>query len=161
MTAGKLRPRDGREMCLKFFFACEFSKYHQSNLSGSNTNDESSNEVIFEMSRKLEAFKNAFKASNEVWDFVKKVTLVFIENSVSIDEQLTSQLKNWKLERLSYTDKNILRIALCEILHLDLNPKIAINEALELSKIYSSSDSFSFINGVLDSIVQEKGLKDD
>lgn|GEM_PF-842082 len=157
MTAGKLRPRDGREMCLKFFFACEFSKYHHSGLSDSSSSDE----IIFEMSRKLEAFKNAFKASNEVWDFVKKVTLVFIENSVPIDSQLTSQLKNWKLERLSYTDKNILRIALCEILHLDLNPKIAINEALELSKIYSSSDSFSFINGVLDSIVQEKGLKDD
>jgi len=150
----KLKPRQGREMCLKFLFATEFKKFEQES--------KNEDEVIHpELLVQLRAFKTAFKASDEVWDFVKKIIVVLTENHQHVDEQIESQLQNWKLDRLSYTDKNILRIALCEIFYQELNPKIAINEALELSKLYSSSDAKSFINGILDSIVSEKGLKDD
>ena len=112
-----------------------------------------------ELLEQLEVFKTAFRASPEVWVFVRNVVSSLAQNHQSIDELLKSQLKSWKLDRLSYTDKNILRIALCEILYLGLNPKIAINEAIELSKVYSSLNSASFINGILDAILDEKGLK--
>ena len=147
---GKMRPRDGREMCLKFLFASEFKKYEQSSDSSSNTP---------ELLQQLDVFKTTFKSSSEVWVFVKKVVTSLVENQQEVDQMLQSQLKNWKFDRLSHTDKNILRMALCETLYLDLNPKIAINEAIELSKIYSNSDSSAFINGILDSILEEKGLK--
>jgi N utilization substance protein B len=147
-----MRPREGREMSLKFLFASEFNQY-------TLTSDDSDSSQAPELLSQLAAFKQAFKASEEVWAFVKKVVSALAQNHQEIDSILESQLKNWKLDRLSYTDKNILRIALCEILYLDLNPKIAINEALELGKIYSNSDSASFINGILDSILEEKGLK--
>ena len=114
-----------------------------------------------ELLQQLDAFKNVFKASQEVWIFVRNIVSALVQNHQAVDEILQSQLKNWKLERLSYTDKNILRIALCEILYLELNPKIAINEAIELSKVYSNLDSASFINGILDAVIKEKGLNHD
>ena len=147
-----MRPRDGREMSLKFLFASEFKKFELSDEAEEAT-------AAPELLEQLNAFKTAFKASPEVWNFVRTIVTTLVENHENIDSLLQNQLQNWKLDRLSYTDKNILRVALCEILYLDLNPKIAINEAIELSKIYSNADSASFINGILDSILEEKGLK--
>jgi len=142
-------------MCLKFLFASEFKKYEMiANADGVVATPP-------ELLQQLDAFKNVFKASQEVWIFVRNIVSALVQNHQAVDEILQSQLKNWKLERLSYTDKNILRIALCEILYLELNPKIAINEAIELSKVYSNLDSASFINGILDAVIKEKGLNHD
>lgn len=138
-----MRPRDGREMTLKFLFSSEFKS---TDLNQSNTH---------ELLNKLTLFKKSFKASDEVWDFVFKIIKNFESNSEEIDSKIKDQLQNWKIERLSFTDKNILRLAVTEMLFLDLNPKIAINEAVELSKKYSNLESGSFINGVLDCIAKD------
>ena len=64
-------------------------------------------------------------------------------------------MKDWKLERLSKMDRQILRISAYEILHSDIPYKVSINEAVELSKKYSEKDeSYKFINGVLKGIVE-------
>ena len=71
-----------------------------------------------------------------------------------IDASIENNLKDWKLERLSKMDRQILRIATYEILFSDIPYKVSINEAVELSKIYSEKDeSYKFINGVLKGIV--------
>ena len=72
-----------------------------------------------------------------------------------IDEIISNNLKDWKLERLSKMDRQILRISTYEILFTDIPYKVSINEAVELSKKYSEKDeSYKFINGVLKGIVE-------
>ena len=72
---------------------------------------------------------------------------------VEIDEAIRAHSKNFEFHRLSAVDRNVLRIACHEILFCpDTPPAVAINEAIEIAKKYSTSDSGKFVNGVLDSI---------
>ena len=77
-----------------------------------------------------------------------------------LDNQLETVLKDWQLRRLAKIDQDILRIAVAEILLLNIPEKVAINEAVELAKRYSDDDGYRFINGVLrrfvDHIKEEK-----
>ena len=76
-----------------------------------------------------------------------------------IDFLLKKYSQNWKLERMALMDLTILRLAVYEIMFSEKkeSPKIFINEAIELSKIYGSSDSPKFINGILDAIAKKEG----
>lgn len=73
----------------------------------------------------------------------------------SIDEKLEATTVNWRLERMAPTDRNVMRIAAWEILYSDTPPRVAINEAIELSKRYGDENSSRFVNGVLDKLMQE------
>ena len=90
-----------------------------------------------------------------------KILLIGIqEQRIEIDNQLQTLSKNWKLERMSLVDKNILRLAAFEILFTKDTPnKVVINEAIELAKQYSSQDSFQFINGILDRLNNKEQRK--
>jgi len=66
-----------------------------------------------------------------------------------IDEQLTKGLVDWQVNRLARIDRDILRIAVAEIMYLGIPVKVAINEAVELAKRYSGDEGHRFINGVL------------
>jgi N utilization substance protein B len=66
-----------------------------------------------------------------------------------IDEMISSALVNWQIDRLAQVDKDILRIATAEMMFMSGASKIAIDEAVELAKRYSSEDGYKFINGVL------------
>jgi transcription antitermination factor NusB len=73
-----------------------------------------------------------------------------------IDEILTKVARNWDLKRMATIDRNILRMALFEILYCeDIPPKVSINEAIELGKRFSTANSGSFINGILDRVKNE------
>ncbi len=83
--------------------------------------------------------------------------------SQQIEQYLNDALIDWQLRRLIKVDQDILRIALAEILYLEIDKKIAINEAIELAKRYSDEDGYRFINGVLrrvtDKLKQEEAVK--
>ena len=80
-------------------------------------------------------------------------------NLPDIDEVLTKAAQNWQINRMAIVDRNILRMAVYEMLNLDEIPaKVSINEAIELGKRYSTQQSGSFINGILDRIRREKKL---
>ena len=66
-----------------------------------------------------------------------------------IEQELTGALVDWQLHRLPRIDRDILQIAVAEMLYLDLPQKVAINEAIELAKRYSDDEGYRFINGVL------------
>ncbi len=67
-----------------------------------------------------------------------------------LDQIISEKAINWRISRLAVVDKNILRIAIYEILFLDNIPKaVSINEAVELAKSFGSEKSYSFINGIL------------
>ena len=78
-----------------------------------------------------------------------------IENKESIDEELKKVAKHWSLDRMAVVDRNILRFSAYELLYRDDIPsKVTINEAIEMAKKYSTLDSGSFINGILDRIAK-------
>ena len=84
-------------------------------------------------------------------DYIKEILVKVEENKVIIDSKIEESLNNWKLERISKVNLSILRLAIGEMLYIeDVPEKVAINEAIEMTKKYSDDKSVSFINGVLD-----------
>ena len=76
-----------------------------------------------------------------------------------IDDLLRKAATNWELQRMARVDRNALRIGCYELLHAeDIPMKVAINEAIELSKRFSTESSGAFVNGILDRIRKEQGL---
>ncbi len=90
--------------------------------------------------------------------FAKRLVMGVWENREALDRIIRDASRNWRLERMSKVDRNILRIGAFEVVYLkDVPSKVSIDEAVELGKIYGAVDSASFINGVLDNIYN--GLK--
>ncbi len=70
----------------------------------------------------------------------------------AIDERITKHAEHWKLPRMPAVDRNILRLAVYEMLRTETPPAVAIDEALELARRFSGEESVHFVNGVLDAI---------
>ena len=85
--------------------------------------------------------------------YIKKALIGIENNKEAIDEAISSNLQNWKIDRISKVNLTILRLAAYEILFDEEVPRsVAINEALEITRKYSDEKSVSFVNGVLDKI---------
>lgn len=79
-----------------------------------------------------------------------------IQHRDAIDGRIKSHAKNWDLHRIAAVDRNILRLAIYEMLHReDIPPVVSINEAVDIAKKFSTSDSGKFVNGILDKIKGE------
>lgn len=101
----------------------------------------------------LEAALSQKELSQENSDFVRYLTQNVIEQQAQIDAYIKEYAPAWPLEQLSIIDRNILRLAVFEVLIDDKTPvKVAINEAVELAKKFGSNSSSKFINGVLSSV---------
>ena len=73
-----------------------------------------------------------------------------------IDAEIVKHAKNWSLQRIAAVDRNILRLAIFEMLHReDIPPIVSINEAVDIAKKFSTNDSGKFVNGILDKIKDE------
>jgi N utilization substance protein B len=91
-------------------------------------------------------------------DFAKGLVGKAAEHAAKIDELIASSSKNWRLERMSRVDRNILRLGTCELLAArDVPVKVVINEAVELAKRFGTAESSAFVNGVLDRIAGAVG----
>ena len=92
----------------------------------------------------------------DVKKYVLQICKVFKENKQEIDDYINKFAFGWDIERIFKIDKDILRIAIAEIIYIkDAPHKVVIDEALELAKKYSTDDSPSFINGILARIVEK------
>jgi transcription antitermination protein NusB len=79
-----------------------------------------------------------------------------IEHRDAVDEQIRKYAKNWELHRIAAVDRNILRLAIYEMLHRDdIPPVVSINEAVDIAKKFSTQDSGKFVNGILDKVKSE------
>jgi N utilization substance protein B len=90
--------------------------------------------------------------------FVEELFNSTIEFSDDLDKQIEDNLDNWTVDRLNVIDRLIMQMSLCEMIHLksyDISHKVTISSAIENAKKFSSEDSTSFVNGVLDSIYKE------
>jgi N utilization substance protein B len=89
-------------------------------------------------------------------EFIKRVVLGVMEHRQEIDHLIEERSENWRLDRMTVIDRNILRIAIFELLYCsDIPPKVTLNEAIDLGKRYGSEESGSFINGILDRVQNE------
>jgi transcription antitermination protein NusB len=89
-------------------------------------------------------------------EFVKLLLTQTVEHQEELDNYVQNQAKNWDINRLASTDRLLLRMAVCELLYFpDISPKVTINEALEISKSFSTENSSRFINGILDGVLKE------
>jgi len=96
---------------------------------------------------------------NEVKDYAIAIAEFFQKNHKEVDELIQKYAKNWNLERLVKMDRDILRIAIVELLYVkDAPMKVVVDEALELAKKYSTDDSSAFINGILAKVIVDYGL---
>ncbi|MCL6581206.1 MAG: transcription antitermination factor NusB [Firmicutes bacterium] len=94
----------------------------------------------------------------DVRQFAQELLTGTIAHLPEIDARLCSYAREWSLERMANVDRNILRLALYEMLYMDDVPvSVSINEAVELAKTYSTPDSGRFINGILGRIAVELG----
>jgi len=79
-----------------------------------------------------------------------------IEHRDAIDEHIKKVAKNWDLHRIAAVDRNILRLAIYEMLYReDIPPVVSINEAVDIAKKFSTQDSGKFVNGILDKVKSE------
>jgi len=96
-------------------------------------------------------------SSEELKDFSAQLFKGTVEHSQEIDKKISLYAANWQLERMAFVDRNIMRLGCFELLFReDIPPKVAINEAVELAKKYSGSESGKFVNAILDKIKIEK-----
>lgn len=102
---------------------------------------------------------SALEENSETKTYIKKLTKEYAEHHEEIDEEIKRHALGWDFNRLVKTDKDILRIAIAELLFVKEAPlKVVVDEAVELAKRYSTEDSASFINAILAKVIKEHEL---
>jgi len=90
--------------------------------------------------------------------FARDLVAAASTRAAEIDQLITTSSRNWRLERMSRVDRNILRLGACELVAFPEVPvKVVINEAVELAKRFGTAESSAFVNGVLDRIATAAG----
>jgi N utilization substance protein B len=105
-----------------------------------------------------EAFAVVSDAERYVEDtieFARSLTMGASAHAEAIDRVIEKHARGWSLERMANVDRNILRLSLYELLYRpDIPPSVAVDEAVELAKKYSTAESGRFVNGVLGNVVR-------
>ena len=101
----------------------------------------------------LDEYLRSEEPDRETRAFAKRLIEGTRERLDSLNETIQNVAQNWDVGRMAVVDRNVLRLATYELLFCDdIPPKVAINEAIELGKRYSTQNSGAFINGILDKI---------
>lgn len=126
--------RKSREMAVQSLFQSEFAP--QLNLRD-----------LISASEIMDVDQDSLKYAQELVDGIR-------DKKSEIDLRIQKASQHWKMERMASVDRNILRLAVYEMEFSTnpIQPAVAINEAIEIAKIFGTSDSASFINGILDQI---------
>jgi transcription antitermination factor NusB len=104
----------------------------------------------------VEPFIETATMDPEVRQYARRLATGVISASSDLDEKIVAVARNWKLNRIAPVDRCILRLALFEMLETDeVPPKVAINEAIELAKEFSTEQSGAFVNGILDRVYND------
>lgn len=104
----------------------------------------------------LERHINENSLAEDVANFAKQLVRGVVSNLEKVDKIISSSAPTWPMEQMAKIDKNILRLAIFEIIfNNDVPVKAAINEAIELAKSFGSDSSSRFVNGVLGTIVAQ------
>ena len=106
--------------------------------------------------------KANFSPADEKDEFAQQIVAGVLEHYIHIDQLIEKFSEHWRLDRISIIDRNILRMAIFELLFReDIPPRVTLNEAIDLGKRFGSEESSAFINGILDRIQREVIQKPD
>ena len=109
----------------------------------------------------LNDFEQERQIADDSRDYLRSLVKAVADHRERIDRELEHALTNWRLERLSVIDRNILRLAAAEMLfEADVPPAVSIQEAIVLAEKYGTGDSPRFVNGVLDALRKSIELGD-
>ena len=101
-------------------------------------------------------FKEHFSLKEEIDPFLDRIVQGVLTHCQEIDRLIEQYSEHWRLSRMAPIDRTILRIAIFELLYCEeIPPKVTLNEAVDLGKQFGSEESGSFINGILDCILNE------
>jgi len=134
--------RSGREAALQMLFQVE----------GSGVSPEQA----------IELFWRTFEdADPEGKPYADAIVRGVVDNLEGIDKKVTAASQNWRLERMSRVDRNLLRLGTWELMfRTDVPRAVILDEAVELAKSFGTDESSGFVNGVLDRIAENLGRRD-
>ncbi|WP_416827173.1 transcription antitermination factor NusB [Ectobacillus polymachus] len=99
------------------------------------------------------ALLNTLKEGEEKNEFLEQLVLGVLEHKEEIDSIIEKNLENWTIDRMGTVDRNILRLAVFELIYMKEIPEnVSINEAIEIAKVFGDEESRRFINGVLSKV---------
>ena len=132
--------RTTRYICLQLLFASEISNEYKKDDLLDNFFQKSSKPLV----------ENIKKSQI---DYIQKLYETTISNKDEVDKIIEKKLNNWEMKRIAAIDKVILRMSISEMLYIDeVPPKVSITEGVEIAKVFSTDDSSSFVNGILDAV---------
>jgi N utilization substance protein B len=109
----------------------------------------------------LHSFAESFDHTPKARQFGEDLVRGVLSRRAEIDACIAAASEHWRLERLSRIDSNVIRIAVYEMTTPPALPiEIAINEAIEVARKFGTAESAAFVNGVLDEVAKQLGLKD-
>jgi N utilization substance protein B len=127
--------RRAREVALKTLYQVEITEFPWQNLIQENAQQDKLDQISLEFAGNL----------------VKSV----LEHEEKLDDLIKAKLEHWDFERVNLMDKNVLRLAVAEMLYFPEIPiKVSMDEAIELAKKYSYAEAGGFVNGILDAIAK-------
>jgi N utilization substance protein B len=142
-----------RSIVLQTLFEWDFSQKENQEKVADKSAPTDIKEIL---KRNLKEFSPQFEDDKFVYSLLDKV----LERQTLIDEVIEKAAPDWPIDKISIIDRNILRIGLAELLfgdRVEVPPKVAINEAIELAKSFGGENSSKFINGVLGAVYKEIG----
>ena len=108
----------------------------------------------------LDLYNQSFNTVDDK-DYLNELFFCVIENKSWADDIISKCLENWEYGRIAMVDKILLRMGVSEIYHMeDIPPKVSISEMVEIAKVYSTEESSSFVNGILDTIYKDFNKKE-
>lgn len=135
--------RVGRELAMQYLFECEMREELPSAAGF---------EAFFEQAA-LEFQLGENRTARKGRDYAEKLYVSVTVNKEEIDSTIRKRMENWDFDRIGVVDRNIMRIAVAEMLFdEDVPPVVSIDEAVEIARDYSGEDSGNFINGVLNGV---------
>lgn len=131
--------RDSREWAVQILFQLDLNPTH-------------------ELDAVFEAFWQGKQCGKKSCQYTEWIVREVRAHAAEIDACIAGVAENWDVKRMGVLDRNVLRVAVCEMLYgTEVPPVVSINEAVDIAKYFSSAESGRFVNGILDRV--RKGLK--
>ncbi|HJR06382.1 MAG TPA: transcription antitermination factor NusB [Pyrinomonadaceae bacterium] len=136
--------RKARECALQMLFAADV-------MSAARKNEVRADQLVRDYWTEL----GETELDDAARDFASRLALGALSRIPELDERIRSRAEHWRIERMAVVDRNVLRLAVYEFLHEPTPRTVAINEALEIARRFSTYEATQFINGILDAIKRD------
>ena len=143
-----MKRRKAREYALQFLYRIDFMNTSRGLSNNTDLSWIKDDFGVF--------WEDISEEDRDIKEFSESIVIGTIKHLKEIDSIIQQVTEKWKFSRIACIDRNILRLATFELLFKkDIPAKVAINEAIEIAKVYSTEESSAFINGILDRIAKE------